>query len=128
MPTSGDNNDAGTALIPPDDEIDDLRLLNARNRIKAAQQTQDRKDLHELARRANSGNLDRKQFAKEIRQYFGPPNLSKAEADYCAGWAALAAQEVAGAGDEDARDAALVALLVRSNPTSVGVTPSVVAG
>lgn len=82
------------------DDIKDGNLLGARAIFL---QNQTARELFwgyaKDANRASSGKT-RKEFSKAIRKLVGENQLSNAEADYCAGWAALAAQMLEGAGDE----------------------------
>lgn len=105
--------DSSALAPPPDDDIADNRLLGARGMFLGDEDS--RKEFWGYAKQANGlgDPISRKDFSSKIRDCFRQNYLSKAEANYCAGWAALAVQIVAGKADEDGE---LVALLCAARP------------
>ncbi|MGE0484936.1 MAG: hypothetical protein AB7Q81_12415 [Gammaproteobacteria bacterium] len=106
-----------TDSVDANEDINDDHLLGARGLFLGDKTT--RALFWGYAKDANKENSgkSRREFSKNIRDLLGNNYLSKAEADYCAGWAALAVQLVEGTHDEDDK---LVDLLENALPGGDG--------
>lgn len=99
-----------TPYIFDDDQIENPKIKNAGAAFLEEANARNRRVYFSLARSANNGGLTRAGFAQLLHQTRIYNQLTRAEAIYCAGWAALAAQKLEDVPDEE-KDAALVVLL-----------------